>query len=53
MMKIKCYGCGVEFEPANSEEEAWEEVEENGWGDIPKDQMCVVCDDCYNEIMGK
>lgn len=41
--------CKETFEEGRSEEEAIAEMKEN-FGDIPKDERAVICDDCYNAI---
>ena len=40
-----------EFDDEWSEEDAKNEVIENGWGDIETKDMVIICDDCYKEIV--
>ena len=46
---IKCYGCGVEFRSAWSEEESRAEAVDNGFD--PDGDNILICDDCYKEVM--
>ena len=46
-----CASCGETFEKGWSDEEALEESAEQ-WGDLPHDALAVVCDDCYQKMMG-
>lgn len=50
--EFKCDECGGVFEKGWSDEEAYAE-QENNFGDMPNEQMAIVCDDCFKEIMGK
>lgn len=50
--EYKCADCGGVFEKGWGDEEAIKEKEDNGWGDMSMGSMAVVCDDCYNKIMG-
>lgn len=45
-----CADCGGVFDMAWSDEEARAESKEQ-WGDIPSDDLAVVCDDCYQALM--
>lgn len=45
--EYKCDQCGNIYEFGWSEEEAEKEMKEN-WGDISKEDMAIVCDDCYD-----
>lgn len=47
-----CDECKKECEYDWSEEEALQESIDNGFGDIPMQDMVIVCDSCYKEIMG-
>lgn len=47
---VECEGCGVIFESEWSEEECQEEKQKL-WGDIPEEDCCTVCDDCFQKIM--
>lgn len=46
-----CAACGGTFPKARSDEEAKAESEEN-FGEIPEEEVSVICGDCY-EIMMK
>jgi len=53
MVKVNeftCENCGGTFPYAWSDSDAMEEAKEN-FGDVPKDELSIVCDDCYKEIM--
>jgi len=45
-----CSMCGGTFEKAWSDEEAWEEHDRNFPGS-PRDDACIVCDDCYKKMI--
>ncbi len=45
----KCAACGEVFEKGVSDEEALQEKEEL-WGEIPLEQMVLVCDDCWKKM---
>jgi len=47
-----CAACEGVFDYGWTEEEALAEKEEN-FGDMPTEEMAVVCDDCYNKMFGK
>jgi hypothetical protein len=49
--EYKCGCCGGVFTAAWTKEEALNEKESNGWGDMNKDDMVEVCDTCYKELM--
>ncbi len=49
---FKCEECGRTF-PKENDDEALKEIEDNGWSNIPMDEMAVVCDDCYHKIMAQ
>ncbi len=49
MSKYTCAICGGIFEKARTDEEALEESRQI-FGDIPKEEMEIVCDDCYEKI---
>lgn len=51
--ECRCAQCGVVFEKAWSDEEARAEQNANGFNDMAEDDLCVVCDDCYQEIAGR
>lgn len=44
--KYQCAACGKEFVSPWTEEEALAEAKQL-WGDVPKEQMVVICDDCF------
>jgi hypothetical protein len=46
-----CENCKKTFEKKWSDDEAQKEAEKNGWGNLPKDEIAVVCDDCYNLLI--
>jgi hypothetical protein len=50
-VEYKCGCCGGVFTTAWTQEEALNEKESNGWGDMNKDDMVVVCDGCYKDLM--
>jgi hypothetical protein len=47
-----CAACEGVFDYGWTEEEALAEKEEN-FGDMPTEEMAVVCDDCYRKMFGK
>ena len=49
----QCFACRKTFISGWSDEEAQRELRENFPGYDPKDEMCMLCDDCYNEIMSR
>ena len=48
--EYQCECCLQVFEKGWSEEEMIAELEENGWGHLSKEELSVVCDDCYKEM---
>ena len=46
-----CAQCGKFFFSSRSDEDANQESKEL-WGDMPFEEMCVVCDDCFRELVG-
>ncbi len=46
---FKCAMCGLTFRKARPDQEALEETRRN-FGDVPPEDLEVVCDDCYKEI---
>jgi hypothetical protein len=44
--RLTCALCGDKFNPAWTDEEALVEMRKN-FGDVDRDQIEVVCDDCY------
>lgn len=48
--EFKCEHCGGTFETTWSEEEADEEMKQM-FGDVPKEEQAVICDDCYKAMM--
>ena len=46
--EYKCSTCGGVFEKGWTEEEAKQEAKENGF---IISESCLICDDCYNDIM--
>lgn len=51
--EFKCASCLEVFEKAWTYEEAKAEQIENGWGNCSDEDMVVVCDDCYKQLMDK
>ena len=49
--EYQCCVCDGVFEKGWTDDEAMEESEEV-WGAMPPDELEVVCDDCYNKMMG-
>lgn len=49
--EYRCDHCGGVYEKIWSDEEAMAESKEN-FGDIPADDLAIICDDCYNKFMG-
>lgn len=49
--QYRCSHCHKVFEKGWTEEEAAEELSET-FGDIETPDCDIVCDDCYNKIMG-
>ena len=47
----KCDCCGGIFTSGWTQEDALNEKESNGWGDMNKDDMAEVCNNCYKEII--
>jgi rubredoxin len=47
MDTFTCSRCEEIFNKGWSEEEAQAERRENGWADIPDENMIMLCDDCY------
>ena len=46
---FKCFNCGGVFEKAWSDEEKISEAKDKGFlENCTPDELCVVCDDCYN-----
>jgi hypothetical protein len=50
--QFTCEQCGGTFDCGWTDDEAKAEAEANGFGEIPDGDMAVICDDCYNTIMG-
>jgi hypothetical protein len=50
---FKCAICGKVFESSWSEEEALAELVENFGKDCNVEDCEVVCDDCYQEMIGE
>ena len=46
--EYKCSMCKNVYEKGWEDEEAKKEAKEI-WGDIPTEEMCVICDDCFNK----
>lgn len=48
-----CGACGGEFNDNAdwSESQLRLEQAENGWADLPDEEMMRVCDDCYKKMM--
>lgn len=46
-----CARCGQTYVKAVSDEEALQESEEL-FGNYDDNDLCVVCDECFNEFMG-
>jgi hypothetical protein len=51
-MSYTCQHCKGVFESGWSDDEALKEMKENFGPDLAKDDCVIVCDDCYNAIMG-
>lgn len=49
--EYRCAKCGGIFQGDVSTEESLEEVKANGWEHIPKEQMDVICEDCYQKMV--
>jgi hypothetical protein len=47
-----CDACGKWFHPARSEEEARAESRV-AWGELPEEDLAVVCDSCYRAMFGE
>lgn len=47
-----CANCGQTFDKGRSDEEAMAESVA-GFGEYDPDDLCVVCDDCYQAIMAR
>ena len=47
-----CERCHKTYQKGWSDEEAMEESEDI-FGEIPKEDRAVICDDCWNYIMSK
>lgn len=47
--EYKCVRCGNVYEKGWSDEESLNEMKEL-WGDLPKEDRDVICNDCFNEI---
>lgn len=45
-----CVNCGQTFPKAWSDEEAMEESRAI-WGDLPREELVQICDDCFNRLM--
>jgi len=48
-----CAGCHGDFEKTRTEEECLEEVREVFGREMNPDDDVLVCDDCFQEIMGR
>ena len=46
---FQCALCGGMFEKGKSDEEAMRESEEH-FGKVPKEELAIVCDDCWNRV---
>lgn len=49
--QYRCEQCGGVFDFGWTDEEAKAEMAANGWGDMPPEDMAIVCDDCYNGVI--
>lgn len=49
---FKCDRCCGVFQKGWSDEERDKEMMDN-WGDLPKEDRASLCDDCYNDFMGR
>lgn len=45
-----CAACGGAYTCAWDDEEAWKEAAGNGFGDIPKLEMEIICNPCYRAM---
>jgi rubredoxin len=51
--RYTCEECGETYDKSWSDEEAAAEAVEN-FGDLPNHtNMAIVCDDCFNRLMGR
>ena len=48
--EYRCEKCGEVFTKGWTDEESKAEQEANGWGDMEKDDLAIVCDDCYHDM---
>ncbi len=48
--EYKCSACGETYLCEWDDDEVWEEAGDNGFGDIPKLDMAIICDDCYKSM---
>lgn len=44
-----CEMCGGKFEKGQSDKEAEDEMKKL-WGNVPKEELSIICDDCFNKI---
>lgn len=51
-MDYQCEQCRGVFTKARADDEAWQETKEI-FGDVNRQDCAIVCDDCFNEIMGR
>ena len=49
--EYKCAMCGGVFQGDVSTEDSLAEVKANGWEHVPKEQMDVICEDCYQKMV--
>lgn len=49
--EYKCAQCGNVYETGQTEEEAITEMKANFGEHAKKEDMAVICDDCYNDLM--
>ena len=50
MKSYTCAACGAAFEKSRPDEEALAEAHEL-FGDMPKEELAVVCNDCWRKLM--
>lgn len=48
--QFTCADCGETFDKGRSDEEALKESKEI-WGEIPQEDMEIICEDCYQKMM--
>jgi DNA-directed RNA polymerase subunit RPC12/RpoP len=49
--EYKCSACNKLFRKGWTDEEAAMETIKNGFENIPPEDMAIICEDCYNNLM--